>query len=148
VTLIPSRVSSSVSLYQLRLSKEFIFLVFAVPAVTKGLKRARYESTSDNDKWRKGWDQLPDNDPWKLFGDSWRKQNAEKTRDRPSIPLAYEEMGEKDPRSRLPLAFNTENKIFVRKCYRELYDFILTLRQSDYTGLVLTGQPGTGASLS
>ena len=149
VTLIPSQVSSSVSLHQLTLSKEIIFFVFAVPAVTKGLKRARYESTSDDDEWREGWKQLPDNNPWKLFGDYWRKKNVETMGDGLSITLAYDERGEKDPTYRLSLVPETNNKIIVRECYTSLYNYILELRRKKkYNGLVLTGQPGTGASSS
>jgi hypothetical protein len=141
-------VSSSVSLHQLRLSKEINFLDFAVPAVTQGLKRARYESTSDNDERRKGWKQLPDNNPWKLFSDYWRKKNVETMSDGLSITLAYDEKGGKDPRYRLPLVPETNNKIIVRECYTSLYDYILYLRREGFNGLVLTGQPGTGASSS
>jgi hypothetical protein len=119
-----------------------------VPAVAKGLKRVRYESTTDDDVWREGWKQLPDNNPWKLFGDYWRKKNVETMSDSLSITLTYDERGEKDPTYRLPLVPETENKIIVRECYTSLYDYILELRRIKYNGLVLTGQSGTGASSS
>jgi hypothetical protein len=144
--LITSQVSSSVSLHQLKLSKKTNFLVFAVPAVTKGLKRARDESASGHDEWRRGWCQLDDDDKWKQFGDYWRKNKI--TSDRPYITLAYEERGEEDPKYRLPLAPRTKNRIIVRECYKSFYDYILHLRRAKYLGLVLTGQPGTGASSS
>jgi hypothetical protein len=148
VTLIPSQVSSSVSLHQLRLSEEIISLVFAVSAVTKGLKRARVEYTSDNYQWRQKWCQLGDDNRWKQFGDYWRKQNAETTSNSLSITLAYKEMGEENPHYRLPLAPETENKIIVRACYKPFYNYILEMREKEYNGLVLTGQPGIGASSS
>jgi hypothetical protein len=141
-------VGSSVSLHQLRLPKENIFLVFAVPAATRGLKRPRDESTSNGDKWRQGWRQLSDDDPWKRFSDYWKKQNVETTRESPSITLAYEERGEENPEYRLPLVPDTGNKIIVRGCYGRFYDHILKLRGGDSAGLVITGQPGTGASSS
>ena len=62
-----------------------------------------------------------------------------------SITLAYDERGVEDPTYRLPLAPSTNNKILVRECYKSLYDYILRLRITKYYGLVLTGQPGTGA---
>jgi hypothetical protein len=139
--MVLSQVSSSVSLHQLRLSKEIILLVLAV-------KRARDESTPDDGKWHRGWRQLGDNNRWKQFGDYWRKQDVEKTRDSLSISLAYEESGEENPEYRLPLDPLTNNKIIVRDCYKSFYDRILKLRNDGYTGLVLTGQPGTGVSSS
>jgi hypothetical protein len=150
VTLIPTQVSSSVSLHQLGLSKEIIFLIVAVPATTKGLKqlkRARDESTSDDDQWHQGWRQLGDDNKWKRFGDYWRKQDADKTCNHCSITFSYEERGRKDPQYCLPLVPETNNKIIVRECYKDLYNYIFTLRGHKYTGLILTGQPGTGASL-
>jgi hypothetical protein len=116
-----------------------------VPAVTKRLKRARNESTSD-DEWRRGWRQLDDDDKWKQFGDYWRKREI--TSDSSSITLAYEERGEEDPKYRLPLVPETDDRIIVRECYKSLYDYILHLRRAKYRGLVLTGQPGIGASSS
>jgi hypothetical protein len=116
-----------------------------LPAVTRGLKRPCEGSTSE---WHDGWRQLRDDDSWKRFSDYWRKQNVETTRESPSITLAYEERGEENPEYRLPLVPETENKIIVRDCYKSLYDHILELRNCDAVGLVLTGQPGTGASSS
>ena len=146
MTLILNQVSSSVSLYQLRLSKEIIFLVFAVSAVTKGVKRARDESPSDSGKWPQGWRRLDDNDVWTQFGEYWRKHEI--TSDSPSITLAYEERGEEDPEYRLQLTPTSKNKIIVRGCYSSFYDHLLNLRRTGNTGLVLTGQPGTGMSSS
>lgn len=68
------------------------------------------------------------------------------TCDGPSITLAYEEKGEVNPECCLPLVPWTKNKVFVRDCYKSLYDYILDLRDGFDTGVVLTGQPGTGAS--
>src|SRR5258708_465017 len=106
---------------------------------------------SIQDKWRTGWEKLGDDDKWKRFGDYWRKQDVEKTRNRPSIALAYEERGEEDEDYRLPLAEadETKHKIIVRECYKSFYDFIREARDEfRYAGFVLTGQPGTGASSS
>jgi hypothetical protein len=130
------------------LSKEIIFLVFAPPAVTRGLKRPRNESTSDNYEWHHGWRQLGDNDSAKRFGDCWRKQNVGTMRDSTSIALDYEGRGQEIPEDGFPLVRTTKNKIIVRNCYKDFYDHILKLRDNDYSGLVLTGQPGTGASSS
>jgi hypothetical protein len=101
---------------------------------------------SVEDYWKKGWEQLGDNDPWKLFGDYWRKQHVQTTRDKSFITLAYEERGEGDPKYRLSLAIRTQNRIIVRDCYKALYDLIRKKRVGSYNGLILTGQPGTGAS--
>jgi hypothetical protein len=99
--------------------------------------------------WREGWKQLGDRHHWKRFGDYWRKQNVETTRDSPSIALAYEERGKEDPEYRLPLSLDTKNEIVVRDCYKTLYDLIREMRDGSTSyGLVLTGQPGTGASSS
>ena len=65
-----------------------------------------------------------------------------------TITLAYDERGKEDTTYRLPLAPETDNKIIVRDCYKSFYDYILRLRSEKRTGLVLTGQPGTGASSS
>jgi hypothetical protein len=102
-----------------------------VPAAIKGLKRARDESTSDHDEWRRGWCLLGDDDNWKRFGDYRRKQNIETTRDSPSISLAYEERGEGNPIYRLPLVTRIMNKIIVRDFYKSFYDYILKLRDYD-----------------
>ncbi|KAN0102505.1 hypothetical protein V8E52_011877, partial [Russula decolorans] len=121
-----------------------------VPATTKGLKqlkRARDESTSDDDQWHQGWRQLGDDNKWKRFGDYWRKQDADKTCNHCSITFSYEERGRKDPQYCLPLVPETNNKIIVRECYKDLYNYIFTLRGHKYTGLILTGQPGTGKTL-
>jgi len=101
-----------------------------------------------DDGWRQGWRQLGDGNHWKQFGDYWRKQNVEETRDRHTIALAYEERGEENPEYRLRLATLTKNKIIVRNCYKSLYDYIFELRRVDFNGLVLTGQSGNGASSS
>jgi hypothetical protein len=116
--------------------------------VTRGLKRPREGSTSNDYEWHHGWRQLGDDDPWKRFSDYWRKQNVETTCERPSITLAYEERGEENPKYRLPLVPEIGNKIIVRDCYKSFYDHILKLRSRNVVGLVLTGQPGTGASSS
>jgi hypothetical protein len=102
---------------------------------------------SVEDNWRDGWRQLGDDDEWKRFGDYWRKQNVETTRDSSSIALAYEERGEENPEYRLPLAPETKNKIMVRNCYKQFYDLIWEARKK-FNGLILTGQPGTGAPSS
>jgi hypothetical protein len=76
-------------------------------------------------------------------------ENIDTTRDSPSIALAYEESGEENPEYRLPLAPETNNKIIVRDCYKPIDDFIWeAVVGYKYSGLVLTGQPGTGASSS
>jgi hypothetical protein len=95
-----------------------------------------------------GWLQLDDDDPWKIFGDYWRKQNDATMSDVLSITPANDEKGKEDPNYRLQLVPETENKIIVRDCYKRLYEYIRDLRDSKYNGLVLTGQPGTGASSS
>jgi hypothetical protein len=100
---------------------------------------------SGEDYWREGWEQTGDDNRWKLFGDYWRKQNA---RDRSSITLVYEERGEGDPTYRLSLSPETDHVIVVRDCYKALYDSVQTNRGGLYNGLILTGQPGTGASSS
>ena len=100
-------------------------------------------------RWPYGWLQLSDDDPWKLFGDYWRKKNVETMSAGRSIAFAYDEREEeRDPGFRLRLVPETENKILVRECYVSLYQYIFKLRRSRYTGLVLTGQPGTGAPSS
>jgi hypothetical protein len=101
-----------------------------------------------NNRWPQGWIELPDDDPWKLFGDYFRKKNVTTMSDVLSVTLAYDEKGEEDPKYRLPLAPATENKIIVRECYKLLYDYIRPQRDRKFGGLVLTGQPGTGASSS
>jgi hypothetical protein len=90
-----------------------------VPAVTKGLKRARDESTSDDDEWHQGWRQLGDDNQWKQFDDYWRKHEI--TGDSPSITLSYEERVEEDPKYRLPLAPETKDRITVHECYKSFY---------------------------
>jgi hypothetical protein len=100
------------------------------------------------DQWRQKWCQLDDDDQWKLFGDYWKKQNAQTTSDSLSVTLAYEERGEENPVYRLPLVPQAKNKIIVRVCYKSFYNYILDMRENKYNGLVLTGQPGTGASSS
>jgi hypothetical protein len=98
--------------------------------------RSIKELTSIQIDWRKGWLQLGDDDPWKLFGDYWRNQNVDTTRDGPTI-----EHG-------LPLTPEA-NKIIVRDCYKTFYDLIWeAIVGIKYTGFVLTGQPGTGAPSS
>jgi hypothetical protein len=108
--------------------------------------RSADELAPIQDGWRTGWHQLRDDDPWKLFGDYWRNQKVDTTRDSPSIALAYEESGRRNPEYRLPLDPEVNNEIIVRDCYRLIYDFmwkaVVGLKHS---GLVLTGQPGTGA---
>ena len=123
------------------MSKEIIFLVFAV-------KQARGKSTPGGVEWHDKWRELDDNDRWKQFGDYWKRQDVETTRDRTSIAFAYDERGVENPDYRLPLATFTKNEIIVRKCYRTLYDHVLKRRNAMDHGLVLTGQPGTGASSS
>jgi hypothetical protein len=95
-----------------------------------------------------GWQLLDDNHLWKKFGGYWRKQNVETTRDSPRITLAYEERGKEDPDYRLRLAGNSQNRIIVRDCYKSLYDFIRKNKNGYNRGLILTGQPGTGAPSS
>jgi hypothetical protein len=95
-----------------------------------------------------GWQLLDDNHLWKKFGDYWRKQNVETTRDSPCVTLAYEERGKEDPYYRLGLAGDSQNRIIVRGCYKALYNLIRTNKNGYYRGLILTGQPGTGAPLS
>ena len=103
----------------------------------------------NRDEWPYGWDQLDGDSTWKRFYDYWRKQDAEATRNRAYITLAYEERGKEDPEYRLPLAPKTKNKIIVRDCYKHFYDYIMELRDSNcLTGLILTGPPGTGAPSS
>ncbi|KAN0102408.1 hypothetical protein V8E52_011975, partial [Russula decolorans] len=63
------------------------------------------------DQWRQKWCQLDDDDQWKLFGDYWKKQNAQTTSDSLSVTLAYEERGEENPVYRLPLVPQAKNKI-------------------------------------
>jgi hypothetical protein len=65
------------------------------------------------DGWRDGLKQLGDDNKWKRFGDYWRKQNVETTRESPSITLGYEEKGEENLEYHLPLAGDTQNKIIV-----------------------------------
>jgi hypothetical protein len=93
-----------------------------------------------------GWQLLGDDQPWKKFGDYWRKQNVETTRDSPCITLAPEEW---DPKNRISLSFLTDNKIIVRNHYKLFYDFVQKIKDDiRFTGLFLTGQPGTGVSPS
>ena len=99
-------------------------------------------------KWRRGWHQLDDNDEWKQFFDYWRNQNVETTRNSAYITLSYDERGKEDPKYRLPLVPRTNNKIIVRDCYKHFYDYIVELRDDNSGGLILTGQPGTGAPSS
>jgi hypothetical protein len=96
-----------------------------------------------------GWLQLHDDDPWKIFGDYWRKKNDATMSDVLSITPANDEKGKEDPKYRLPFLVETNNKIIVRECYKPLYDYIRELRdRMKYRGIVVTGQPGTGASSS
>ena len=99
-------------------------------------------------EWPHGWLQLDYDNKWKRFYDYWRRKGAEATRNSSFITFAYDEKGEEDPEHRLPLVARTKSKIIVRDCYRLFYDCILKLRNSSYNGLVLSGQPGTGASSS
>ena len=110
------------------------------------LKRLRLDYVDY--RWPYGWRRLSDDSPWKLSGDYWRKKKVETMSDDHTITLAYDERGKEDPTYRLPLAPETDNKIIVRDCYKSFYDYILRPRSEKRTGLVLTGQPGTGASSS
>jgi hypothetical protein len=105
-------------------------------------------SALNDDEYTLFTSSFADNDNWKRFGDYWRRQNVETTRDSPSITLAYEERGEENTMYRLPLVTRTMNKIIVRDFYKSFYDYILKLRDYITPGVVLTGQPGTGASSS
>lgn len=103
-------------------------------------------STSDRRAKANGWKRLDDDNEWKQFADYWSKQDFQTTFKGSTIPLAYNEKGKEDPRYRLRLAPRSKNVIMIRDCYRPLYAYALnTLRNEDINGLVLTGQPGTGA---
>ena len=102
-----------------------------------------------DDGFPEGWLRLPDDDPWKIFGDYWRKQNVMTMSDVLSITPANDKKGEEDPKYRLRFNPETKNKIIVRECYKTLYNYIREMRDRIYyKGLILTGQPGTGASSS
>jgi hypothetical protein len=47
--------------------------------------RSIKQLASIQDDWREGWRQLGDGHKWKLFGDYWRNQNVDTTRDGPTI---------------------------------------------------------------
>jgi hypothetical protein len=121
----------------------------SLAAVLGKRTRSVDELASVQGRWRRGWDQLGDDNVWKRFGDYWRKQNVKTTHDSPSIALAYEERGKEDPEYRLPLSPLTKNEFVVRECYKALYDSIRQMRDEiTCDGFVLTGQPGAGASSS
>ena len=62
-----------------------------------------------------------------------------------SITPANDEKGKEDTKYRLPFVATAENKIIVRESYKPFYKYICLLREKGFKGLVVSGQPGTGA---
>lgn len=88
---------------------------------------------------------------WQEFFAFWRGRNYDEEIKKPVLTLARCAEGVENPGLRLDRLRKTNNQIYIRDSYRTIVRRVIKFKETgenDLKGLVISGQPGTGLSLS
>lgn len=104
-----------------------------------------YETQGFDNDWKL------ENSDWQEFFAFWRGRNYDEETKKPVLTLAHCAEGVENPGLRLDGIRETNNQFYVRNSYRAIVRRIIEFKEygkNSLKGLVISGQPGTGLSLS